>query len=163
MKKQAKGCFTFLLKIAVFLFVLSIAFTAFFRVILVDGDSMLPTFQNGDWILILKTEKIENQDIILTNTDNEFNLRIIKRVIAFEGDTVDIDFENSAVYVNSQKIEENYITDLPFVKGDVEFPVTVPKDCVFVLGDNRQNSVDSRYSSIGFVETDDIIGKVIWP
>ena len=151
MKKQAKGCFTFLLKIAVFLFVL------------VDGDSMLPTFQNGDWILILKTEKIENQDIILTNTDNEFNLRIIKRVIAFEGDTVDIDFENSAVYVNSQKIEENYITDLPFVKGDVEFPVTVPKDCVFVLGDNRQNSVDSRYSSIGFVETDDIIGKVIWP
>ena len=148
MKKRLKGCFTFPLKIIAVLFVISIAFSAFFRIILVDGESMLPTLQSGEWILVLKTEKIENQDIILTNTDNEFNLRIIKRVIAFEGDTVDIDFENSAVYVNSQLIEESYIADMPFVKGDV-------------LGDNRHTSVDSRYSSIGFVETDDIIGKVV--
>lgn len=161
MKKGKKGCLSFFLKIIAVMVAVPLIFSLMFRVILVDGESMTPTLQNGDWILIFKTGKIENGDIILTNTDNEYGLRIIKRAIAFSGDTVDIDFENSAVFVNGEKLIEDYTAGLEMDKGDVEFPLTVPDGCVFVLGDNRSNSVDSRYSEIGFVEKEDIIGKVI--
>lgn len=162
MKKRAKGCFTFLFKTVIFAVVITVVFSLLFRVILVDGESMLPTLQNGDWILVLKTKNIENSDIILTNTDNKYGLRIIKRAVAFSGDTVDIDYENSAVFVNGEKLGEDYILDCEMTKGDVEFPLTVPDGCIFVLGDNRGNSVDSRYSEMGFVEKEDVIGKVIF-
>ena len=107
MKKRAKGCFTFLFKTVIFAVVITVVFSLLFRVILVDGESMLPTLQNGDWILVLKTKNIENSDIILTNTDNKYGLRIIKRAVAFSGDTVDIDYENSAVFVNGEKLGED--------------------------------------------------------
>ncbi len=161
MIKRAKGCLGFFVKIFIFFAVISIAFSLMFRLILVDGDSMLPTLHNNEWILVFKTEKIEYGDIILTDTDNEYNLRIIKRAIAFGGDEVDIDFDTGEVFVNGERISQDYAMTDKTSAGDVSFPVVVPEDSVFVLGDNRSNSVDSRYTAVGCIKLDNIIGRVV--
>ncbi len=160
MRKHAKGCFGFILKAAAVVIAVTVVFSLLFRVIFVDGVSMTPTLDDGDWIIVYKTSDIETGDIILTNTDNEYNLRLIKRAVAFGGDTVDIDFDSGELFVNGEKVTEPYKSDDPTVKGDVDFPLIVPEGCIFVLGDNRSNSVDSRYSQVGFVESEDVIGKV---
>ncbi len=160
MRKHKKGCLGFILKMAAVVTAVTVVFSFMFRIILVDGISMTPTLDDGDWIMVYRTSDIKPGDIILTNTDNEYRLRLIKRAVAFGGDTVDIDFDSGELFVNGEKVYEPYKSDLPTVRGDVEFPLTVPQGHIFVLGDNRSNSVDSRYSEVGFVESEDVIGKV---
>lgn len=87
---------------------------------------------------------------------------IVKRIIGVGGDEVDIDFETATVTVNGSVLQEPYLGTPTQRKGDVEFPLTVPEGMVFVLGDNRQASLDSRYTDVGFIDSRDILGRVFF-
>lgn len=142
--------------------VVFVIFAFFFRVIGVDGDSMFPTLKDGDWLAISGvTTEIKHGDIVVVTQPWERNVPIIKRVIATGGDTVDIDFESSKVYVNGIEIYEPYIYEPTRTSYDVEFPLTVDDGKVFVMGDNRNISLDSRSSKIGLVDEGYILGKAL--
>lgn len=133
----------------------------------ISGRSMEPTYHNGDRVLIYKLNKnYEFGDIIVA--DKILDEPIIKRVIATEGQTVDFDSETKEVVVDGKTIPgetfgiENHQTITEDLTGTMlTFPQTVPKDCVFVLGDNRMHSSDSRFTKIGMIPKDKILGKVI--
>lgn len=140
--------------------VVFIVFACFFRVLGVDGDSMYPTLKDKDWLAISGvTVNVERGDIVVVTQPWERNVPIIKRVIAVGGDMVDIDFERNKVYVNGTEIYEPYINEPTRVSYDVEFPITVDEGKVFVMGDNRNVSLDSRSSKIGLIDEGYILGK----
>lgn len=144
-----------------------IIFTFFVRLSKVEGDSMNPTLVNQDRMLLLSSvwyQKPERGDIVVARIPSFSKDPIVKRVIAVEGDTVDIDFENGIVYVNKEALEEPYISELTyrqFYDEGMTFPVTIEKNHVFLMGDNRNESYDSRYASIGQVDQRCILGKAI--
>lgn len=143
--------------------VVFLIFAFVFRAVGVDGDSMYPTLKDGDWVAVSGvTANIENGDIIVSTQPWERNVPIIKRVIAVGGDTVYIDFNSNAVYVNGEKLDEPYIAELTRVSYDVEFPITVDEGKLFVMGDNRNVSLDSRSSKIGFIDERYVLGKVLF-
>lgn len=128
----------------------------------VTGDSMNPNFCDGDRVLILRIAKgtIEKGDVIVFETAQ--GEKLMKRVVATQGDTVDISKSKGGLYINGQPAEENNIyTVTSIVDEKVKYPLSVTEDCYFVLGDNRINSTDSRDSRIGLVKKKDVIGKVI--
>lgn len=158
--KQAKKTNTFL-SFFIFLIII-VTFVRILFIVQISGNSMYPTFSDGNYALVLPiTSNITYGDIIITNNDIPYGESIIKRVIALENDTVFIDFSNGNVYVNNTLLKENYILEPTKVYGDVIFPLTVPKGCVFLLGDNRNASIDSRYSSIGCIPISKITKKCI--
>lgn len=129
----------------------------------VSGDSMSPSFCDGDRVLILRIAKgsIEKGDVIVFETAQ--GEKLIKRVVATEGDTVDISKSKGGLYVNGEALEESYIYTVTSITDEnVTYPITVNSGCYFVLGDNRTNSKDSRNSEIGLVDKKDVIGKVIF-
>lgn len=144
--------------IAVFLI-----FAFAFRVVGVDGDSMNYTLADGDWVAVsgVSTE-FERGDIVVVTQPWERNVPIIKRVIGVEGDTVYIDFFSGKVYINGEEIDEPYIAEPTHLSYDVDFPVTVGKNQVFVMGDNRNNSLDSRSSKIGMIDVHYVLGKTLF-
>ena len=137
-------------------------FTFVGRVIGVDGSSMLPTLEDKDKIIITNIHgELEYGDIVVL-TKREFSREpIVKRVIATEGQTVDIDFKTGEVWVDDVLLDEPYINAPTNRQLDVQFPVTVPEGCIFVMGDNRNKSTDSRASTIGFVDTRCVLGKAV--
>lgn len=138
-----------------------IVFCLVFRVVGVEGDSMVPTLHDGEWVAISGLSlNVDRGDIIISTQPWERNVPIVKRVIAVGGDTVDIDFASGNVYVNGELLNEPYINSPTTFGYDVEFPVTVPDGCVFVMGDNRGESLDSRSSKIGFIDERYILGEV---
>lgn len=141
------------------LIVLMMAFLFVFRIAGVDGSSMYPTLKDGNWVIISSfSQQAEHGDIIISAQPN-YPKPIIKRVIGVGGDTVDIDFSNHTVSVNGEILYEPYINE-PTVKSyDVEFPLVVPEGYVFVMGDNRNGSLDSRSSDIGLIDERYILGK----
>ena len=140
-----------------------VLFTFVFRIVIVDGQSMESTLHNGELMLVSSNSyEGERGDIIVLYSDS-FHRPIVKRIIAVAGDTVDIDFDNAQVYLNGEVLDEPYLDDFYYYDYEgVDFPQTVPEDCVFVLGDNRTGSTDSRSPSIGMVSTDAVIGKVYY-
>lgn len=145
----------------------TILFTFLFRIITVDGESMLPNFENQDRVLITSvTSDLKQGNVVVVI--NALDEPIIKRVIATEGQTVALDAQNKAVLVDGEILDdtrfgvENGITE-PVLNGRsaTELPQVVPEGCVFVLGDNRQRSHDSRYSDIGMIDTRNILGKAV--
>ncbi len=133
------------------------------RTIGVDGISMVPTLQDGDQLIVRSALYMpEHGDIVVVDGYTSFGKPIVKRVIGVGGDTVDIDFETGAVTVNGEVLEEPYISAPTTTSYDVKFPVTVPEGYLFLLGDNRPRSNDSRSTEIGFVDEKDILGKVIF-
>lgn len=131
-------------------------------VIQLTGTSMQPTFQPGEIIVAYKTNTLEPGDICTFYYNNKL---IVKRVIASGGDSVDID-ENGLVSVNGRKLDETYVSELALGQCDLEFPMTVPNDTFFVLGDNRADSVDSRSSEFGCIGLEEMVGKIflrVWP
>ena len=136
------------------------------RVIDVVGHSMEPTLIDGDKIVITRfAGNYERGDIIVLRKESFRNEPIVKRVIAVAGETIDIDFETGVVYVNGEALDEPYVNELTYEPEDFETyeqPVIVPEGCVFVMGDNRNNSTDSRRETIGFVDSRYILGKVIF-
>ena len=134
----------------------------FLPVLRIYGHSMNNTLQSGELVLSLKGSDFKTGDIIAFYYNNNI---LVKRVIANSGDWVDIDLDGN-VYVNQLKIEEPYLTEKAYGEPDIDFPYQVPEDRVFVLGDNRAVSVDSRSKSMGCVSSEQIVGKVffrIWP
>ena len=153
-------------------------FTFVIKVATIEGQSMEKTLFGGQKVIIsdfLYTPKNGDIVVISRNSQNSYtedlsvsNMPIIKRVIATEGQTVGIDFEKGVVYVDGKPLEENYTNTPTNLKYDIEYdvnnPVTVPKGHVFVLGDNRNNSLDSRSSQIGengMVDTRYILGRAL--
>lgn len=136
--------------------------TLFLPILQISGDSMSPTLEHDDIVVLLKTSKFDRGDLIGFYYQGKI---LLKRVIALPEDVVVID-DDGNVYVNEELLEEPYITDKGLGDCDLEFPYTVPGTGYFVMGDRRSNSVDSRNSVVGAITQDDIIGRVsvrVWP
>ena len=144
-----------LICVLVFVFVL--------RIMDVNGSSMFPTLSNGNKVLVsdLFYEPKRGDIVIFKKDSYDENKALVKRVIAVEGDTVNIDFERGIVYVNGEAAEEDYIDVLTTTKIDFIGPQTVPENCLFVMGDNRNASTDSRDKRIGMVDKRLVVGKVL--
>ena len=142
-----------------------LAFLLLFRIIVVSGDSMYSTLLDGDYLLLLSNlfyRQPEAGDIIVISKETFDNgAPIVKRVIATEGQTVDIDFETGDVFVDGILLHETYINNRTHQHRGVEFPLTVEEGCIFVLGDNRAVSLDSRYSEIGQIDKREVLGKAL--
>ena len=136
--------------------------TLIMPVLQISGSSMSPTFNEGEIVVSLKTKKLESGDVIAFYHGNKI---LVKRVIASAGSYINMD-EEGHVYVDGNKLNEKYIKEFSLSEVDIELPYQVPDGHWFVLGDNRDDSVDSRNSEIGSISQDDIIGKIIfriWP
>lgn len=126
------------------------------------GNAMDPTLKEGQLVAVLRTDKVKSGDIICFYYNNKV---LIKRVIAVGGDTVNIDW-NGNVSVNDIAIEEPYVTKKAFGDCNISFPFKVPQGKVFVMGDNRSVSVDSRHTEVGCISQEQIVGRLIlriWP
>lgn len=135
------------------------------RLIGVDGHSMLPTLQHGDRLLVLNSllyNDYQQGDIVVLRKESFGQEPIVKRVIATGGQTVDIDFAQGIVYVDGEALQEDYIYEPTYTEEGTEFPLVVPVGSIFVLGDNRNGSSDSRHSRLGTVDERCVIGKAIW-
>lgn len=144
------------------LIVCVLVFVFIFRVIDVKGTSMVPTLNNQDKMLVSGLfYKPKAGDIVVFKKDEyDPEKALVKRIIATEGQKINIDFDKGIVYVDEVPIEEDYINDITTTKLDFIGPKTVPEGCVFVMGDNRNMSTDSRKAEIGMVDSRLIIGKV---
>lgn len=147
--------------IVVAAFVILLA-TLFIPVLRIYGQSMNNTLHSGELVVALKGSSFKTGDVIAFYYNNNI---LVKRVIANEGDWVDIDLDGN-VYVNQEKIDEPYLEVKAFGEPDIDFPYQVPDGRVFVLGDNRKVSIDSRHTSMGCVTSEQIVGRVsmrVWP
>ena len=136
--------------------------TLWLPVLQIYGSSMTPTLQDGEIVFSVKTDTMEQGDVIAFYYNNKI---LIKRVIANPGDWVNLT-EDGTVYVNDQLLEEPYLTEKAFGDADIEFPYQVPDGKIFVMGDHRATSADSRHTAVGCVAPDQIVGKIIfrvWP
>ena len=131
-------------------------------VLRIYGSSMNPTLSEGNIVVSLKGSSFKTGDVIAFYYNNKV---LVKRVIATTGDWVDIDEEGN-VYVNNVQIDEPYLTDKAFGECNIDLPYQVPESRIFVMGDNRSVSVDSRNTAVGCVAEEQIVGKIVfcvWP
>ena len=145
--------------------VILVLFLICFRVVVVSGPSMQNTLIDGDYLLLIGkpfyTQPAQG-DIIVAAKDSYGNgTPIVKRIIATEGQVVDIDFETGVVTVDGKQLDEPYIKNLTKLSEGMVFPLKVEEGCVFVMGDNRMNSKDSRDPVIGLIDKREILGKAI--
>lgn len=146
--------------------VVMILFLLLFRIMIVSGSSMYATLLDGDWILVASSVLYHDPqpgDIIVASKES-FNdgEPIVKRVIATEGQTVDIDFETGIVYVDGVALQEDYTYTPTNIQEGNAFPITIAQGCIFVLGDNRNGSKDSRHPDIGMIDTRQVLGKAVF-
>ena len=142
--------------------VLVLVFSFFFRIIQVDGESMVPTLENGDKLVVWGAGyEPQRGDVVIVDSYTPYGKPLVKRVIAKGGDTIRIDYETGTVAVNGEVLREDYIAEPTYLGYDVEFPSPVPEGTVFVMGDNRNNSLDSRSSYVGCIDERDILGKLL--
>ena len=154
-------CFSLSNVFAIFVVILILTFIV--RVVQVEGPSMEDTLQNGDRLILTHFNYTpERGDIVVLNSSG-LDETIIKRVIAVEGDTISIDFTSGTVTLNGEVLKEDYIKELTFRREgrDIE-NLKIGEGQVFVMGDNRNHSTDSRSTMVDVVNTDDILGKAIF-
>lgn len=136
--------------------------TVLLPVMQIDGNSMSPTLKDGEIVISFKNAKITKGDIVSFYYNNKI---LIKRVVAMAGETVDIDGDGK-VYVDNYLLEEPYLTEQALGKCDITLPCKVPEGSIFVLGDHRSMSVDSRSADIGCISEEQVVSKVtfrVWP
>lgn len=162
-RKRYKRAFISTLSVlAVIAAVAVLVSTLFLPVIQVSGNSMEPTLSDGDVLVLLKSKHYERSQLCCISWQNKM---LLKRIIGLPGDVVSIDTEGN-VTVNGVLLDEPYVLDKTLGECDVTFPCQVPEGKVFVLGDHRSTSIDSRSSEIGCVDQDQIVGFVlfqVWP
>ncbi len=142
--------------------IIMVLFTFIFRFVGVVGPSMQPTLYDGDWLLVTAIKSdFEYGDIVISTQPNAFNEPIVKRVIATGGQKVDIDFSTGTVCVDGVKLDEPYIAGNTIDSEGFSGSVTVPEGQLFVMGDNREHSTDSRSSAIGLLDERYIVGKAM--
>ena len=142
---------------------LLLLFTFVVRVVQVDGNSMNPTLSDGEKLVITSFPYRPAQgDIVVTDSHTRYGKVLIKRVIGCPGDTIDIDFEAGLVYRNGAILVETYTAAPTWLAEGTQFPLTVPEGQLFLMGDNRNDSLDSRSPDIGLIDTRDVLGKVLW-
>ena len=160
-----KDALAYLHDIVWLLAIVILLFTICFRVVVVSGPSMNDTLVNGDWLLLLSnltSGEIRQGDIIVASKGSfKDGEPIIKRVIATEGQVVNIDFNAGIVYVDNQPLTEPYTLTPTNIQEGVSFPCIVEEGCVFVMGDNRNESLDSRSNEIGLIDKREIVGKAV--
>ncbi|MGD9560078.1 MAG: signal peptidase I [Oscillospiraceae bacterium] len=133
----------------------------FVRTVNVDGSSMVPTLLDNEQLLIRSVAYAPQRgDIVVVDGYTNYGAPLVKRVIGMPGDAVDINFNTGDVFVNGVALDEPYINDPTTRAYDVEFPLVVPQGHLFLMGDNRLYSIDSRHTDIGFIDERDILGKV---
>ena len=161
-----KSVMLYLHDLVYLLAVVMIVFMLLFRIVVVSGSSMYSTLWDGDWLLVTGSvlyQEPKHGDIIVASKDS-FNdgEPIIKRVIATEGQTVDIDFEAGIVYVDGVPLEEDYTYTPTNAQEGIVFPITIADGCIFAMGDNRNGSKDSRHPDLGAVDERNIIGRAFF-
>ena len=163
---RQEGLLIYLHDLIHMLAVIMILFLLVFRLVVVNGSSMYSTLWDGDWLLVLSNvfyQEPEYGDIVVASK-NAFNggEAIIKRVIATEGQIVDIDFVSGTVFVDGVALRETY-TFTPTTRDEgMVFPLQVEEGCLFVMGDNRDDSLDSRHPAIGLIDRREILGKALF-
>lgn len=148
-----------LIVVAAFAVLVAILFLPILRIY---GKSMKGTLNSGDIVVSVKSGNFETGDVVAFYYNNNI---LVKRVIAESGDWVDMD-EKGNVYVNGKKLNEPYLSKKAYGKTNITFPYQVPEDRIFVMGDNREVSIDSRNTSIGAVSDEQIVGRLVfkvWP
>jgi len=148
-----------LIVVAAFSVLVAILFLPILRIY---GKSMKGTLNSGDIVVSVKSGNFETGDVVAFYYNNNI---LVKRVIAESGDWVDMD-EKGNVYVNGKKLNEPYLSKKAYGKTNITFPYQVPEDRIFVMGDNREVSIDSRNTSIGAVSDEQIVGRLVfkvWP
>lgn len=136
--------------------------TLWLPVLQIYGSSMTPTLQDGEIVFSVKTNTMEQGDVIAFYYNNKI---LIKRVIANPGDWVNMT-QDGTVYINDRLLEEPYLTEKSYGDANIEFPYQVPDGKIFVMGDHRATSADSRHTTVGCVSAEQIVGKIIfrvWP
>ncbi|MBE7002763.1 MAG: signal peptidase I [Ruminococcaceae bacterium] len=145
--------------------IIVLVFTFAVRMMGVQGGSMRQTLQDGDRLLVVNSGLVREYrqgDIVIARKQSFSDDPIVKRVIAVGGQTIDIDFNAGIVYVDGVALEEDYINDLTYTYEGTDFPLTVPEGSVFLMGDNRNMSTDSREPRIGPVDLRNLIGKAVF-
>ena len=132
--------------------------TLWLPVLKVYGTSMNPTLRDGDIVLSLKSSSLERGDVIAFYYNNQV---LAKRITAQAGEWIDIDGDGN-VKINGSPLEEPYLTNKALGETDLEYPYQVPESRIFVMGDHRATSVDSRSTAVGMVSSDQIVGKIVW-
>ena len=151
--------------IAVLLVVAALAVlvaTLWMPVLRIHGTSMVPTLENGQIVISVKTESFEPGDIAAFYLGNKV---LVKRYIAGPGEWINLD-ESGNVYINGKLLDEPYLTEKSYGQTDIELPYQVPDERYFLMGDNREVSIDSRNTTVGCVDKEQIVGKIvfrIWP
>jgi len=161
-----KSVITYLHDVVYLLAAVILCFTLLFRIVVVSGTSMNNTLLDGDYLLLISNTFYTDPkygDVIVASKESFDNgAPIVKRVIATENQVVDIDFQKGIVTVDGQVLNEPYITSKTTMFEGVTFPLVVDEGCVFVLGDNRGDSKDSRSPEIGLIDKRQIVGRVIF-
>ncbi len=143
-----------------------VLFTFCMRVVIVSGSSMFSTLVDGDYLLLINRPlcgELEQGDIVVASMERfKDGEPIVKRVVATEGQTVDIDFRAGIVYVDGVALEEEYTYTPTHLSEGMEFPLVVEEGCLFLMGDNRGDSRDSRAPEIGLVDEREILGRAVF-
>jgi len=137
--------------------------TLWLPVLQIYGSSMTPTLCDGEIVFSVKTADLEPGEVIAFYYNNKI---LVKRVIAEPGDWVDVHPETGDVSVNGEVLDEPYLVEKSYGDADIEFPYQVPDEKIFVMGDHRSTSVDSRHVAVGCVAQEQIVGKIVfrvWP
>ena len=164
-KETGRGAYEWVQGLVCTVVALVLLFTFVVRVVRVNGPSMRETLQDQDLVLLLSSWLCggfqQGDVVVLQRKTFNGSKPIIKRVIATEGQTVDINFETGTVRVNGEILDEPYLREPTWIDEGMEFPLTVPEGCIFVMGDNRNNSDDSRNPALGPVDTRSVVGKAV--